>query len=66
MGSARSVLISADQLLRQGSPLDRDIDAVLATSSIGGPTPATHARVVKTVARRYRQLTANGNWYEVL
>lgn len=33
--SARSVLASADRLLRQEGPLERDLDAVLATYSIG-------------------------------
>lgn len=33
--SARRVLDSADRLLRRDGPLDRDIDAVLATYSIG-------------------------------
>jgi hypothetical protein len=33
--SARNVLASADRLLRQEGPLERDLDAVLATYSIG-------------------------------
>lgn len=33
--SARRVLASADRLLRQSGPLERDLDAVLATYSIG-------------------------------
>lgn len=33
--SARSVLASADRLLRQEGPLERDLDAILATYSIG-------------------------------
>jgi hypothetical protein len=33
--SARSVLASADRLLRQDGPLERELDAVLATYSIG-------------------------------
>lgn len=33
--SARSVLASADRLLRQDGALERDLDAVLATYSIG-------------------------------
>jgi hypothetical protein len=33
--SARMVLASADRLLRQDGPLDRELDAVLATYSIG-------------------------------
>lgn len=35
VNSARSVLASADRLLRQDGPLERDIDAILATYSIG-------------------------------
>lgn len=35
VNSARSVLASADRLLRQDGPLDRDIDAILAAYSIG-------------------------------
>lgn len=35
VNSARNVLASADRLLRQDGPLERDIDAILATYSIG-------------------------------
>lgn len=35
VNSARSALASADRLLRQDGPLERDIDAILATYSIG-------------------------------